>query len=501
MSKMIRKYISGILIFGILISEMSAFASETSYDGRKKGYITPVRDQGNTSLCWAYASVNAAEAYLMKYKIAEGRTANSSILSPTQVGYAYHNRGQDPLGNTAAVSTGKNYLTEKGNPSYACALFSQWCGPVGENLSDNCNGWENSAYRLLSAEKIKADNSDTNIIERQKIKEGIKKFGAVTFSYNDLRECYYYNPSNETSVNSYPHACTVIGWDDNIPKESFEPGGATQNGGWLIKNSYSSMPYFYLSYDNSSTYIYAFSFAGKERFDYNYFYDSDTVDFYAAAFRKPKSAAVIFEAKKGSEQKKEYITAVNVGIEGENTSIRIKAYNNLTNIKNPESGDLYCEEVFNIDNSGYGTFELSNPMPVENGSLFSIVAEIENSPNSYFKLTEDSGQAFIKNFGSWSSEAGTPRVKAYSKLIGEKITFLDNKVILTPNENENGKFILSSYDGECLEKIKIFDADNNAKVFDIPIEWDKNKGTKLKGFFWKSFEDMRPIFVKEKIFK
>ena len=66
------------------------------------------------------------------------------------------------------------------------------------------------------------------------MKRAIVKYGAVTFSYNNAREAERYNPNNDKS--GQPHACTVIGWDDTLSAESFVPGGAKLNGGWLVKN-------------------------------------------------------------------------------------------------------------------------------------------------------------------------------------------------------------------------------------------------------------------------
>ena len=34
--------------------DVEMLAAQPKYDGREYGIVTPVRDQGNTSLCWAY---------------------------------------------------------------------------------------------------------------------------------------------------------------------------------------------------------------------------------------------------------------------------------------------------------------------------------------------------------------------------------------------------------------------------------------------------------------
>lgn len=226
----------------------------SKYDSRDYGLITPVADQGDTTLCWAYSAISAAEASILKSGLAKDNSIQ--LLSPRQVGYARNNRDPDPLGNTSAVSTGKDYRYTEGNSSYAPALFSQWCGPVAANEADNCDGWTSAKYKFTQSVALDGTNLKDDENARLEIKKAIVKYGAVTFSYNNAREVYYYNPSNESGTASYPHACTVIGWDDSISAENFVPSGASQNGGWLVKNSYNSLPYFYLSYDNSSSNIY-----------------------------------------------------------------------------------------------------------------------------------------------------------------------------------------------------------------------------------------------------
>ena len=72
---------------------------------------------------------------------------------------------------------------------------------------------------------------------------------------------------------------TIVGWDDTIPASIFRPKTASQNGGWIIKNSYNSLPYFYLSYDSAIGNTCGFKYANRSEFDFNYFYDNVFVNF------------------------------------------------------------------------------------------------------------------------------------------------------------------------------------------------------------------------------
>ena len=70
----------------------------SAYDGRDYGIITPVKDQGSTNLCWAYSSVAASEASIVRSGLKKLEEVN---LNPTAAAYRVNNRGEDPLRNTS----------------------------------------------------------------------------------------------------------------------------------------------------------------------------------------------------------------------------------------------------------------------------------------------------------------------------------------------------------------------------------------------------------------
>ena len=106
-------------------------AQLSKFDGRNYGIITPVRDQGSSNLCWAYASVNASEASILREGIDPSATLDTLRFSPTHLGYIRFNRGPDLLGNTAGEEDPTaDWLQASGSPGYSSTLFSQWWGPV-----------------------------------------------------------------------------------------------------------------------------------------------------------------------------------------------------------------------------------------------------------------------------------------------------------------------------------------------------------------------------------
>ena len=179
------------------------------YDSRDYGLVTPVRDQGNTNLCWAYSSISASETSILKSEIDSSATKDNLSLSPKNLAYSRHFRGSDPLGNTLGEYTNEDWQNAAGNPSYCASLFAQWCGPTDKSISATDNQFEKGKYRLTNAVHISTDDI-------YQIKLAIAKYGAITFSYNNVRETEYYNPKLESS-SGVAHAVTIIGWNDNIP--------------------------------------------------------------------------------------------------------------------------------------------------------------------------------------------------------------------------------------------------------------------------------------------
>lgn len=406
-------------------SEFSAVSSEifdktpaeiavmTKYDSRDYGFVTSVKDQGSSNICWAYASAAASETSILRKGADPAATSANLKLSPEAIAYARHNRGADPLGNTNGEYSGSNWFTTAGDPSYSALLMSQWCGPSREGTSVTSDHFKNSAFRLENAVMLKA-GFNVPKLDVNKVKLMIAEYGAVTFSYNNVRETEYYNPVNEAGTNSYPHACTVVGWDDEIEASRFVPRGATQNGGWIVKNSYSSLPYFYLSYDSTCSTVWAFDYAAKSEYDYNYFYDYSLTDGLNSSL-KIKKAANVFEAKKGTDTETETVRAVNVGFIGNNVTCNVRVYTDLTDETKPESGTLAGRGSAFFDYEGLRTVKLDAPVAIKCGEKFSVVAEVSNEQGSAY-LRMMTGRLkpsyYCKDY--WTSMNATARIKAYT---------------------------------------------------------------------------------------
>lgn len=379
--------------------------------------LTPVKDQGDTNLCWAYSAINASEASILKNKIGN---KDSLRLNPKALAYRKYVRKADPLGNTANYyKNADDWTARPGHIEQTTALLSMWQGPIGGD-KPAADVWENSLYRFESANLISSGkDGEARIME---IKRAIAEYGAVTAScYYDGGTKQYYNDAGVK--NGVPHAITLVGWDDDIDKSLFSPGQVTRNGGWLVKNSYSDNGYFWLTYESkiATTTAWTFTYAPKDSYDYNYYYDNNEDSF---GLLKLKQFANVYEAKKGTDGKEEYVEAVNVGFVGNDVNVKIKVYTNLSGWgqTSVEKGTLAAEKAQTFKYGGYNTIKLDNPVKVSVGTYFSIVVEVSNPDGNAFVSVVQSDTkkpSFRKTSDGYDyiSDGGCiARIKAYTKV-------------------------------------------------------------------------------------
>ncbi len=447
-----------------VIDTVAEIATRDKYDGRDYGIITPVKDQGNSNLCWAYSSMAAAEASILKSGIDKTVTKDTLSLNPVAAAYRVYKREADPLGNTGGDWQSVDYTQKAGDPLKIVKLCSMWWAPVKGNDA-TVNPYENPAYRFENAFYIPDNRGDSEQYIKS-VKEAIAKYGGVTFQYNNLRETTYYNPKNEKGTEISPHACTIIGWDDNIPAENFVPGGAKRNGGWLVKNSYKSQEYFWLSYDNTSSCSYAFTFAPKEKYDYNYYYDGGMDDF---ALRNDKVMANVFKAQKGGTNgKDEYIKAVNVAVSGENVKVEVKVYKNIDNPYGgqenvPTSGGYEAATTSaTYEHGGYVTVELDSPVKVEKDEWFSTVVKVSNDKGDAKIMTSyknSKEMSYVGGENNWSNLKNyVGRIKVYTKLEDKqqeqsKTTGNFTNLIVMARFDDEEEFTDTLYQGTSVRKL------------------------------------------------
>ena len=215
------------------------------YSSAEQGYVTPVKTQQYND-CWAHSTVAALETKLLKNGI---QTENMSVphLNLWAMTRADGNGWIRSFTDSAMVYTGTGYLT-----SWQGGVFTSDAGSItlrssskGDDAATDLARYGVTKIRYLSGE------------DRATIKRAIYENGAAMAAYSHITS-YYKDKLTYCLPESYSgrangHMVTVVGWDDNYPKENFAAPPAN-DGAWLIKNTWGNNNalggYFWLSYED-----------------------------------------------------------------------------------------------------------------------------------------------------------------------------------------------------------------------------------------------------------
>lgn len=430
----------------------------SSYDSRKYGYITPVRDQGYWGSCWAFSAIGMAEANLVK----KGLAGNNLDLSELHLAYFFYHTVTDPLGNTAGDSTKAlldSYLNQGGNSAFTTFALASWIGaadeskaPYGAATSEdyalNSSLAFDDAYHMQNAYWI-------NMTDTADVKNMIMNYGAVSTSYyayqNGNATTKYYNAATKALFYNGPyytdHAIIIVGWDDSFSKTNFnETCRPKNNGAWLVKNSWGTgfgdNGYFWISYEDAAlndadySQAFVFDFESADNYDHNYQYDGSSAVL-GSGVANGGSIANVFTAKANPSGGAENIEAVSFALYDVNVEYSIQIYTNLKNANDPTSGTAMLSTPKKGSTSfvGYYTVPLDQAIEVAEGSKFSVVITLARSASTgvyyfadksrtngdwiQFTNATQAGQSFVKvssryDWYDLAEEGMTARIKAFT---------------------------------------------------------------------------------------
>ena len=213
-----------------------------------------IKNQMSTNSCWAFATIGMLESHLaLRDKNASSPTVTYDF-SEKHMNYATA-RSAFLNGETNTYGFTKN-LSDGGNIYLATQYMANGLGVVNESDVPFVNSEENIDISEIQNKEVKATLYDTvefpstYTSERAEImpqiKEHIVNYGGIyagIHGANVLGDSY----NNETGAiyctNSIfepmDHTVVIIGWDDNYSVENFnEDQRPTENGAWIIKNSW-----------------------------------------------------------------------------------------------------------------------------------------------------------------------------------------------------------------------------------------------------------------------
>ncbi len=367
-------------------TETTSFPS--TFDLRNYNLITPVKRQLTYGTCWAFSALASIETNLIK------RYNQPQTLDLSEWHLAYFTY----TGNTSFTPANTtNIFYEGGSNNYATTILSKWIGTVFEKTVPYNSGTTfdeslrfNADFHMQDAYNIRPWIEDPYSYSVDEIKDLLFQKNALSISYYS-NENYYNSQTASHFCNEDikpDHGSTIIGWDDNYPKENFLSNMQPQNNGaWLVKNSWGTSwgkeGYFWLSYeDKTLKSMSAFFAEPKNNYLNNYSYDEfgyyTTISADRNQTKTTSYMSNIYTAKEN-----EYVSAVSFFTFEPNTSYEILIYNKLTNKAVPSSGTASEKTIGTEKYSGYHTIKLNTPIPISTGESFSTVVKI-TSPTTTF---------------------------------------------------------------------------------------------------------------------
>lgn len=414
-----------------------------TYNANEERFVTDVKNQRNTSLCWAFSLASNLETSLLT------RGQKYYDLSEEQLAYFWANRVNDPLGNTPndKITRTQSDYHGTGNGRVASFFLSTWSGMTTEEkvpFQSSAVTWPDSLAYDTSAYMEDAIFSQYTV---ERTKQLLMEYNSVSAMIYMLDNYYYPDTASYSCPQSglVNHAVTIVGWDDTYSKENFPSASGVKNdGAWIVKNSYGKNwgknGYFYLSYeDKSITNLVSNTAVTTPAYPNNYFYDgaaAGTVTFPGNTINNGYYVSNIFKATAGNgkdEELGEIVTAV----PQDNTDFQIQVYTDLKNTSDPTSGTpAYAEPVdYTQPLAGIHTIHLNTPVKIPQGTFYSVVIRIPDGSNkfyvektttstSWFTATAgiDPNQSFFSTSGKKWYDAGNQynccfSVKAHTKTL------------------------------------------------------------------------------------
>ena len=386
-----------------------------SYDLRTS--MPPVRNQNPFSNCWTYAAMAATESNLIGKRLASSSDIDLSEWYLTY--FAYNDESSLKPGFTN--SSDEAYYDAGGSPWLAVALLSRGTGSVSglkvatpirsadvyvPNVMEREWKLKNALYLNIGIQKAAE--------RRQLVKETIMAYGVVLarFYWDDdafnKDNFAYYLRSDFSTVN---HDVTIVGWDDDYPKENFNDGNRPkENGAWLVRNSWGARwgdeGYFHVSYEEGTLCnVVVFDSVSASDDEKIYQYDPlGLVGFFGERGKNEVYFANIFTA--GAY---ESVNSVAFYTTAPDQPCEIKIYTGCDG--SPVSGKLARTASVTVKAPGYNTVELDAPVKVVKGEKFSVVVKTSSDLTDFlvpgeYALSKHSEKASSERGQSWVSADG-----------------------------------------------------------------------------------------------
>ena len=275
----------------------SDYTLPSYYDLRNESYISALKNQGSTGICWAFASIENVETLIMK-ESGEPYSDQTQKFSVRQMDYATSTDGfknsyvnwENSDNGSRKVGDGGNFLTSSIIMANGLTLVDESVLPWNEENNKywpkDIFGYEKSLYEVNSTIQMPTINSDSASEELINsfvidVKNYIIEYGGpFVGTYSPQSTCGFKNVDgrivvktddcvNDNLTKNEGHAMQIIGWDDNYSYTYCDAGtkhyavnnGACSSGSlthgkgaWILRNSWgdnTDYGYVYLTYNST----------------------------------------------------------------------------------------------------------------------------------------------------------------------------------------------------------------------------------------------------------
>ena len=369
-----------------------------SFDLRKLGYVTPVRDQQAGGNCWAFAGIAALESCILKATGKSIDLSEENVKNLVELYSAY----------------GWKYDTNNGGHSeMTWGHLISWLGPVLEenDIYDDYSTLSTLFDAVMHVQNVYYLPVRQNALDTAAMKKAIMDYGGVSvgiywddspMNWDETTASYYL----ATSTKAYPnHAVTIVGWDDNYDKNNFPLGDmAATNGAWIVKNSWGEEwgddGYFYVSYYDPVVYavgekndVFTYILNDTVKYNRNYQYDIGGM----TDFLYPGAKTVYY---------KNTFTALGNDI--------LSAFSTIFELENDYEAKLYINGDLKLTQNGhsfggYATIPFAQEFQLNAGDKFTIEIKVSAEEEACFpicevvtatRLTYSEGISFFSTDGS-----------------------------------------------------------------------------------------------------
>ena len=350
------------------------------YDSRDFGWTSSVKAQGWMGSCWTFGMMGALESALLK---AAGISADFSEnnMRNTMIRYSIY---------------GSPNINEGADNTFAVSYLLSWFGAFTEDM-DSYDEMGIISPIITTNQDIHVQDvmflPNNGIPNGTQLKEAILKYGSIDVCYYGQSKydevSLYYNTKTYAQyvdvVLTPNHEVSIVGWDDNFPKEKFLTP-PQDNGAWIVKNSWDSEwgdnGYLYVSYYDKSLLKYltggvsesatAIIFENTVPYNKNYQYDIVWTGGFVPG-NGNISYMNVFEAADD-----DLIAAVGTYFNNSGVNYKVEIYVNDELRLTQEGVSPYF---------GYHTIKLDEYIPIKKGDVFKAVMTSNAMPGIDFVET------------------------------------------------------------------------------------------------------------------